>query len=98
MFLSTRWGKPLSEIEALPISEINRQKLFWEHCPWGMTEDILALHHSFYVGVKSGKKVMDTVEVKRLAIYTSAVKKFVIESTKVIRSAFIGIASAMKDR
>ena len=96
MFLSSRWGKPSYEIESLPISEFYLQKAFWEHCSWGGIDDIMALHHSFYVSGKTGGKAKTSVvEVKRLAMFTSAVKKLVIESTKSIRSAFMGIASAM---
>ena len=98
MFLSSRWGKPSYEIEALPLSEFNKQKLFWEHCPWGGVDDILALHHSFYVAAKTGKKSPSVVDIKKMAMFTSAVKAFVIESVKTIRKAFMGIGKAMKDR
>jgi hypothetical protein len=99
MFLSTRWGKPSYEIESLPLGEFNKQKLFWEHCPWGGIDDIMALHHSFYVSAKTGGKSKNTVaQVKRLAAYTSAFKALVVESTKTIRNAFMSIASAMKER
>lgn len=99
MFLSTRWGKPSYEIRSLPISEFNRQKLFWEHCTWGVTDDILALHHSNYMSMKSGGKAKFTVpEVKRMSSALSATKAFVIESTKGIRAAFMGIAKLMAGR
>ena len=98
MFLSSRWGKPSYEIENLPLSEFNRQKVFWEHCTWGMVDDLVALQHSTYVAVKSGKQGPDIPRVKKLAMYLSATKAFIIESTKTVRSAFVGIASAMKDR
>ena len=98
MFLSSRWGRPSYEIESLPLSEFNKQKAFWEHCSWGGIDDIMALHHSFYVAAKTGKKSSNVVETKRLAMYTSAVKAFVIENTKSIRAAFFGIAGAMKGR
>lgn len=58
----------------------------------------MALHHSFVVAAKTGKKSSNVVETKRLAMYTSAVKAFVIENTKSIRSAFFSIASAMKGK
>jgi len=98
MFLSTRWGKPSYEIEALPLSELNKQKIFWEHCSWGVTDDIMALHHSFYVAAKTGNKDLTVVKVKQIAAYTSAVKALVIESTKTIRGALMGIAKLMKER
>lgn len=98
MFLSSRWGKPSYEIESLPLGEFNRQKLFWEHCPWGGIDDIMALHHSSYIAIKSGKKPREVVEVKRLAAYTSAAKTFIVESVKSIRNTFMGIAESMKDR
>jgi len=99
MFLSSRWGKPSYEIESLPISEFNKQKAFWEHCSWGGIDDIMALHHSFYVSVKTNNKSkLSVVRVKEIATYTSAVKAFFIESTKTIRNAFMGIAKAMKDK
>jgi hypothetical protein len=98
MHLSSRWGKPSYEIESLPLGEFNKQKLFWEHCPWGGIDDIMALHHSFYMTAKTGKKGMSVVSIKRLAAYTSATKAFVIESTKSIRKAFMSIAKAMKAR
>ncbi len=96
MFLSSRWGKPSYEIESLPLSEFNKQKLFWEHCSWGGVDDIMALHHSFYIGCKSRNKAPTVTEIKSLATYTSAAKAFVVESTKTIRAAFMSIASAMK--
>lgn len=98
MFLSSRWGKPSYEIESLPLSEFNKQKLFWEHCSWGGIDDIMALHHSFYVTGKTGKKGPTVINVKKLAAYTSAAKAMIIESTKTIRSAFMSIAKAMKDQ
>lgn len=97
MFLSTRWGKPSYEIESLPLSEFNKQKLFWEHCPWGGIDDVMALHHSFYVSEKTaGKSKPSTVDVKKMAAFTSAVRVVLKETTSSIRSAFMSIASAMK--
>ena len=59
----------------------------------------MALHHSFYVSVKTNNKSkLSVVRVKEIATYTSAVKAFFIESTKTIRNAFMGIAKAMKDK
>jgi len=99
MFLSTRWGKPSYEIQSLPISEFYRQKLFWEHCTWGVTDDILAMQHSSYMAMKSGGKTKITVpETKRMATALSATKAFVVESTKSIRSAFMSIAKMMSGR
>jgi L-fucose mutarotase/ribose pyranase (RbsD/FucU family) len=97
MFLSSRWGKPSYEIESLPLSEFNKQKLFHEHCSWGGIDDIMALHHQYYVMAKGGKKI-EIVKVKKLAMYTSAAKAFVVESTKTIRNAFMSIAKMMKER
>jgi hypothetical protein len=96
MFLSTRWGKPSYEIESLPIGEFNKQKLFWEHCSWGGIDDIMALHHSFYVKAKTGKKDVTVSVVNRMALFSSTVRVVVVESTKQIRNAFMGIASAMR--
>lgn len=96
MFLSTRWGKPSNEIESLPLGEFNKQKLFWEHCSWGGIDDIMALHHSFYVNVKTRQKNITVAVVKRMALFSSSVRIAVIESTKSIRNAFMSIASAMK--
>lgn len=98
MFLSSRWGKPSYEIESLPLGEFNKQKLFWEHCSWGGIDDIMAMHHSFYIAAKTGKKGPQAVEVKRLAMFTSAAKAFVVESAKTIRNAFMGIAKVMKEK
>jgi len=97
MFLSSRWGKPSFEIEQLPLSEFYKQKAFWEHCSWGNIDDIAAMHHSFYVSARS-KTNLPTYRVKQIAVYTSAVKAFVVESTKTIRNAFMSIATAMKER
>lgn len=96
MFLSTRWGKPTYEIESLPLSELQKQKVFWEHCSWGGVDDILATHHAFYVAAKTGKRSLTTTDVKRIAVYTSAVKAFVVESAKSIRAGFMGIFKAVK--
>ena len=96
MFLSTRWGKPSYEIESLPLGEFNKQKLFWEHCSWGGIDDIMALHHSFYVNVKTRQKNITVAVVKRMATFSSCVKIIVQESTKSIRNAFMSIAGAMK--
>jgi hypothetical protein len=96
MFLSTRWGKPSYEIESLPVGEFNKQKLFWEHCSWGGIDDIMALHHSFYVNIKTRKKDVNVTVVKRMATFSSAVRVIVQESTKQIRNAFMSIAGAMK--
>lgn len=98
MFLSTRWGKPSYEIESLPLGEFNKQKLFWEHCSWGGIDDIMALHHSFYVNVKTRQRDITVAVVKRMALYSSCVKIAIVESTKSIRNAFMSIASAMKDK
>lgn len=99
MFLSSRWGKPSYEIEALPLSEFNKQKAFWEHCPWGMIDDISAMHHAAYIRHKTGgKSNLSGLQVKNLAIYYSSFRKAVVESAKSIRAAFMGIASAMKEK
>lgn len=59
----------------------------------------MALHHSTYMAVHTGgKSKLDVVKVKRLAAFTSAIKAFVVESTKEIRNAFMGIATAMKEK
>lgn len=98
MFLSSRWGKPSYEIESLPLSEFNKQKLFWEHDSWGGIDNLMALHHSTYMVVNtSGKSKADTPTVKRIAAYTGAVKVAIVETTKQIRDAFMGIVSAMKE-
>lgn len=96
MFLSTRWGKPSYEIESLPLSELNKQRAFWDHCSWGGVDDILATHHAFYVTAKTGKRSLAAIDVKRLAAYTSAAKVYVVESAKSIRAGFMGIANAIK--
>lgn len=96
MFLSTRWGKPSYEIESLPLSEFNKQKLFWEHCSWGGIDDIMALHHSFYVNLKTRQKNVTVAVVKRMASASSFIKVIVEESTASIRNAFMSIAKAMK--
>lgn len=96
MHLSTRWGKPTYEIESLPLREFNKQKLFWEHCSWGGIDDIMALHHSFYVGSKTRQKGVTVAVVKRMAVFSSAMKIAVVETTKSIRDAFMSIAGAMK--
>lgn len=96
MFLSTRWGKPSYEVESLPLSEFNKQKLFWEHCSWGGIDDVMALHHSFYVNMKTRQKNITVSTVKQMAIISSCVKIAVVESTKSIRNAFMSIAKAMK--
>lgn len=99
MFLSSRWGKPSYEIANLPLSEFNKQKMFWEHCPWGMADDIAAMHHASYIRAKTGgKSNLSVMQIKNLAIYYSAFRKIVVESTKSLRAAFMGIASAMKER
>jgi hypothetical protein len=97
MFLSSRWGKPSYEIESLPLSEFNKQKLFWEHHSWGGIDDIMAMQYSFNVSSTAGKRV-SAVEAKTIANRIGAVKIFVVESTKSIRNAFMGIAKAMKNK
>lgn len=96
MFLSTRWGKPSYEIESLPLGEFNKQKLFWEHCSWGGIDDIMALHHSFYVNLKTRQKNVTVAVVKRMASASGFIKVIVEESTASIRNAFMSIAKAMK--
>lgn len=96
MFLSTRWGKPSYEIESLPLGEFNKQKLFWEHCSWGGIDDIMALHHTFYVNLKTRQKNITVAVVKQMASASSYLKIMVQESTASIRKAFMGIATAMK--
>ena len=96
MFLSTRWGKPCYEIESLPLGEFNKQKLFWEHCSWGGIDDIMALHHSFYVNLKTRQKNVTVAVVKRMASASGFIKVIVEESTASIRNAFMSIAKAMK--
>ena len=98
MFLSSRWGKPTYEIEALPASEFRRQKTFWEVDPWGLESDLLAMQYSFYSAVKTRKPPQELPNVKKLAAYSGAVKAFIIESVSTIRKSVLSIASAMKDR
>lgn len=97
MFLSSRWGKPSYEIESLPLSEFQKQKAFWEHCSWGGIDDIMAMHHSFYVSAKTGKRSLPSAEIKRIAVLTGAIKAFVVESAKSIRAGLMGIAKAVKE-
>jgi hypothetical protein len=99
MHLSSRWGKPSYEIEALPISEFNKQKAFWEHCSWGMVDDLVALHHSSWVSLETrGKNKVSVTEVKKLALLYSAVRKVAVQSASSLRRAFMGIATAMKEK
>jgi hypothetical protein len=97
MFLSTRWGKPSYEIESLPLSELNKQMAFWEHHPWGITDDVLALQHSFYVRTKIDK-APSAIEVKRMAYATGAVKAVVEETTKTIRAGIMSIAKHLSKK
>lgn len=98
MFLSSRWGKPSFEIEALPLSEFNKQKAFWEHSCWGMSDDLLAMQYAATLATNSRKKPMEVVSVKRLAVHWGSVRAFVVESTKSVRAAFMAIASEMKKK
>ena len=95
MFLSTRWGVPSYEIENLPLSEYNKQKIYWEHHMWGVTDDLLAMQHNFYARAKGVKDPLSSVELKRVATYTGAVKAFVIESTKSLRASIMAVAELM---
>lgn len=97
MLLSTRWGKPSSEIEGLPISEFNRQKLFWERCKWGATDDLLALQHSYTVSVGTGgSSNLDVATIKKLAVFSSAVRRVIVEPATKLRKQFMGLARAIK--
>ena len=97
MFLSTRWGKPSYEIKTMPLSEFTKQKLFWEHHIWGITDDLIAQGNVNYLFSKSlGKVNMPVTDMKQLAVYKGAIKAFIIEPVSMIRRAFMGIAKAIK--
>jgi len=56
MFLSSRWGRPSYEIEALPASEFEKQYFFWQWYKWGLEDDMLAQVASQILSLRTGER------------------------------------------
>jgi hypothetical protein len=101
LFLSSRWGTPLSTIDALPASEFIQHKLFWQRFKWGLVDDLLALCVSQVVSFRSGSKPQsDLFTWKELALQRSGqiIKKVTDNSLKKIRHGFMMLANVIGKR
>lgn len=99
LFLCSRWGKSLAEIEALPYSEIMLHKEFWDSFRWGMTDDLVAIALTTYLQSKSSKIKVDPWQVKNWTVqkgYAYRIKELIIKPTAVLRSGFLAIVDAIK--
>lgn len=87
MHLSTRWGKPSYEIEALPASEFQRQKIYWEAHSWGMQDDLAAMTASQLHAHRTHSTPTSARTIKEIAVDQCKYKPFVIEDAMSIRNA-----------
>lgn len=91
MFLSSRWGVPSFVIEQMPISEINKQRVYWSMNEWGIQDDLLSLIASQLIGHRTKTKPPDLNIVKDVVIEELKFKPFVIEDTQTLANKIIGI-------
>jgi hypothetical protein len=96
MFLSTRWGKPISEIESMPVNEFRRHFVFWENHKWGMTDDHLAFNGGQHLSERTGGKPPAIYDLKQYVASHSAKKVHRIQPVSVIRKSLGGLIGAIK--
>jgi hypothetical protein len=98
LFLSSRWGKTLDEIDALPASEFIQHKLFWERFRWGLVDDLLAICVSQLVSFRTGKKPdSESYTWKDYALFKSGevIKRITDTPVQKIRQAFMMLAQVI---
>ena len=91
MFLSSRWGVPSFVIERLPISEINKQKVYWSINEWGIQDDLLSLIASQQIAHRTKDKPPDLDVVKSVVIEKLKFKPHIVEDTQTLTNKIIGI-------
>lgn len=99
LFLCSRWGKFLSEIESMPISEFSQHKQFWQNNRWGMTDDLQAIQIVNFMRSKSSKIKVQPWQVKQWTTqkgYTYRMTHLIIKPAAAIRSGFMSILNAIK--
>lgn len=97
MHLSSRWGVPSWVIESLPISEFNKQKVFWSINKWGIEDHLLALLSSQLISHRTKEKPLDVNIIKDIVIRESNYKPIIIETTEnLTRNIFNTLAPIME--
>ena len=98
LFLSSRWGKSLDEIDALPASEFIQHKLFGQRFRWGLVDDLLAICVSQIVSLRIGKKPeADIFTWKDYALSKSGevIRRITDTPVQRIRNAFMMLATVI---
>lgn len=100
MHLCSRWGKTMSEIESMPVSEFEEHRRFWREYRWGMTDDLLAMTLSHHMRVANPKSTVQPWMVKQWTArkdYTYHLSKLIAKPVTAIRSGFFAIYDAVKN-
>lgn len=99
LFLCSRWGKTISEIESMPLSELLEHKQFWMNYKWGMTDDLLSMTISHEMKRHSSKTSVEPWMVKDWTTqrdYTYRITQLIVKPASALRSGFFAIYDAIR--
>ena len=99
LFLCSRWGKSIAEIEELPYSELMAHKEFWDTYRWGMADDMSAIATTMYMRSKSSKSKTEPWMVKNWTVqrgFAYEAAQAILKPASAIRSGFFAIVDAIK--
>lgn len=84
-------------IEAMPASEFQRQKIFWEAHQWGMQDDITAMVASQMHAHRMRAKPIEVRTMKEWAVDACRYKPFIVETADTIRSQIFSMLPIIGD-
>jgi hypothetical protein len=99
LFLCSRWGKSLTEIESMPISELNEHRWFHDNYKWGMHDDLLAMQLTHSIKTVNHKSSVQPWMVKSWTTqrdYTYRLQRLITKPVTAIRSGFFAVVNAIK--
>jgi len=90
LFLCSRWGKTLAEIDAMPAEEFILHKTFWESYRWGVQDDLISIVLSQILSWRTGKKPdSDISSWKTYALVSGGARKKITQSISSMRDGFM---------
>ena len=100
LFLCSRWGKSLAEIDELPVNEFYQHWHFWTEFRWGMNDDLQAMALAHHMKVSAPKSTVKPWMLKQWTTqrdYTFRLSHLVQKPVSAIRSGFFAILNAAKE-
>lgn len=85
-------------ISEMPASEYQKQKIFWTICPWGITDDLMAMQVSQLLAHRVKDTPIDIKSIKTVAIEQSKYEPFIIESEESLRASLFSFAEKVTNR